>query len=689
MADGAFTTDLAAPRSNMDWSLTKTGLDNQYDYLDSLQKMGQAALSQSYARASDFKTRQAQRQDEIRPLIAQRVAQGDYAGAQQQALGVGDNDMAQRISDLSDADTKTAAAHASAVASAASILRSRPVEQRQDVFNAIVPGLRSAGLSDAEIEAGRQHIADNGWSDDVLDGYVDTHQSVKDLAEQQARDRAQTETERHNRWDENKVQWVTPPPGGYVQGVRADGTMLGQPAGAPSPSPTSTPPTPGVVGSGIDRSGASPPVSVRNNNPGALRYDGRSQWQGMVGTPQPGQFVQFDNQADGQRAQIINLQNQARLHGINTLSALTQRYAPAGDGNDPQAYAATVGRTLGIDPNAPINLADPQVASRVAAAMAQVEAGGSPSQARSGSPMATGSAPPPGQLVDGRIYGPPKQPEAPSGYRWANDGSRQEPIPGGPADPTGNKPGPANGQADPTIDFLAKTYMQSHQLPPLGMGKQAAAMRQAVFARVAVLAQQMGKTPEELGLAGADFKSTSQSLSAVEKQQAFVSTAEQTTLDNLKIWENAASQLPGQTRYPLVNSMVQFGAKHLGNTDVHPAEDALETVSNEYAKVMSGNASGSGPTSDSARAHARAMLSNADSPQARAKVIQTLTAEMRNRSAELESQRQDLRRRVVQGGNSSSSIPPGAIAMLRSQPNTRAAFDQKYGAGAASHVLGW
>ena len=145
MADGAFTTDLAAPRSNMDWSLTKTGLDNQYDYLDALQKTGQAALSQSYARASDYKTRQAQRQDEIRPLIAQRLAQGDYDGAQQQALASGDNDYASKIGDLHDAHLKTLQDQNNAVGAAAQYLGSRPQTQRADAFEAMVPGLKAYG----------------------------------------------------------------------------------------------------------------------------------------------------------------------------------------------------------------------------------------------------------------------------------------------------------------------------------------------------------------------------------------------------------------------------------------------------------------------------------------------------------------------------------------------------------------
>lgn len=140
----------------------------------------------------------------------------------------------------------------------------------------------------------------------------------------------------------------------------------------------------GGPASGGGGGGGSAPLSVRYNNPGALRPDGKSNWQGAVGTENG--FLKFDSPENGRRAQIINLQNQRRVHGIKTLSDLTRKYAPSNDGNDPAAYAARVGRAVGIDPNAEIDLSNPQVASRVADAMAMVESGGHSGTVTGGGP---------------------------------------------------------------------------------------------------------------------------------------------------------------------------------------------------------------------------------------------------------------------------------------------------------------
>lgn len=118
----------------------------------------------------------------------------------------------------------------------------------------------------------------------------------------------------------------------------------------------------------------------RNNNPGNLRADGRSQWQGMTGVDDGG-FVVFDTPENGQRAAGINLANQTRLHGINTLRGLISKYAPASDSNDTEAYIQSVAAQTGINPDQEVNFADPNVQSRVLPAMFKVEGGGTPARA--------------------------------------------------------------------------------------------------------------------------------------------------------------------------------------------------------------------------------------------------------------------------------------------------------------------
>lgn len=122
---------------------------------------------------------------------------------------------------------------------------------------------------------------------------------------------------------------------------------------------------------------SSQPLSVRLNNPGAIRFDPKNNWQGQVGNA--GGFVQFDTQANGQRAHTKLIANQI-ASGFDTPLKWATHYAPAADGNDPVAYAKRVAASLGIGINDKIPAGS---APKIQAASAAVESGGSPASASS------------------------------------------------------------------------------------------------------------------------------------------------------------------------------------------------------------------------------------------------------------------------------------------------------------------
>jgi len=131
---------------------------------------------------------------------------------------------------------------------------------------------------------------------------------------------------------------------------------------APGATPSTTAPTTDGGGGG----------GTSDNNFGNIRPTGASSGFNTYATPQ-----------EGVAAMSSNLAAYASKHGINTLNGLTARWAPKGDGNnDPTAYAASLGKMLGLDPNAEINLADPLLQSRLIPAMAQIEKGRPFSQPR-------------------------------------------------------------------------------------------------------------------------------------------------------------------------------------------------------------------------------------------------------------------------------------------------------------------
>lgn len=98
----------------------------------------------------------------------------------------------------------------------------------------------------------------------------------------------------------------------------------------------------------------------RNNNPGNLRPGGGN-WVGLIGIDdagKQGKYLKFDTPEHGVRAMAINLLNYQRLHGINTIAGIVNRYANAEDNNPEKAYANYVAKAVGISPTQQINIRD-------------------------------------------------------------------------------------------------------------------------------------------------------------------------------------------------------------------------------------------------------------------------------------------------------------------------------------------
>jgi len=114
------------------------------------------------------------------------------------------------------------------------------------------------------------------------------------------------------------------------------------------------------------------PINWRNNNPGNIRSAAFSARQGGY-TGMNGGFATFDNAADGYRAANKNLDSYAR-QGINTPASIINKWAPAGDNNDPVAYAKRVSQMTGLDANAPIGN-DPETRAKLLKAITEVEGG--------------------------------------------------------------------------------------------------------------------------------------------------------------------------------------------------------------------------------------------------------------------------------------------------------------------------
>lgn len=96
------------------------------------------------------------------------------------------------------------------------------------------------------------------------------------------------------------------------------------------------------------------PRGIRNNNPGNIEYTGVA-WEGLDNPPSDGRFMRFVDPVYGLRALARVLTNYQRLHGINTVRGLINRWAPSHE-NNTTAYMQHVADYLGVGVDEPINV---------------------------------------------------------------------------------------------------------------------------------------------------------------------------------------------------------------------------------------------------------------------------------------------------------------------------------------------
>ena len=221
----------------------------------------------------------------------------------------------------------------------------------------------------------------------------------------------------------------------------------------------------------------------------------------------------------------------------------------------------------------------------------------------------------------------------------------------------------ATGKFTPdTVDFLAETYKQTGNLPALGMGKAAAALRQQVLARAAVLAR--APATGEAPISAADAaKTVSQN-----KQEFAGGTAGQrtlgTTLANVTSAATEANNmipivekyaaLVDPTDFPLVNAAGNFVSRQGGGEAIVGLAGSLNALVNAYARAI--NPKGVSTVSD--KNHAREIITSSMAKGQINTALSVMRAEMESAMAAPKQVKEAMRAGSKTPAAPTSARPP-------------------------------
>lgn len=222
-----------------------------------------------------------------------------------------------------------------------------------------------------------------------------------------------------------------------------------------------------------------------------------------------------------------------------------------------------------------------------------------------------------------------------------------------PIGPDGNKPDPTIRMTPNGLYQAAQAYIASGQYPPTGRGTDAisVAQREAINAKVGAIASATGMDVPTLR---AFYKSNASSLAQTQKSmdavQAFMTTADR----NSELLTGAIQQIP-ESGIPLLNQPLRSFAKNVsGDPKMAKAATYLQSVSNEYARIIS-QPNLSGQLTDSARKEAEALLDPKATVQQMIASVEALRSEGNNRVLSLGEQIGKIGARMQRPGAAATS----------------------------------
>jgi hypothetical protein len=219
--------------------------------------------------------------------------------------------------------------------------------------------------------------------------------------------------------------------------------------------------------------------------------------------------------------------------------------------------------------------------------------------------------------------------------------------------------------SDDDAEFTAQMYLTSGQMPPLGQGKVGSINRKHVLTKAREMSQATGMTGAD---AAANYMANKVAFNTLKNAQNLRSMTEGYETTALKSADIAMSLAPkgtGPTGRPVLDKWIQAGRKGIGDADVVAFNNALDTMANEYAKVIS-MGTGNQAATDSARAEAHQRFNHAFNMQQLQAAVDVMKREMEARTSTLKEKEAQARSSIGIPSKRSGSAQAGQKITTRS-----------------------
>ena len=210
------------------------------------------------------------------------------------------------------------------------------------------------------------------------------------------------------------------------------------------------------------------------------------------------------------------------------------------------------------------------------------------------------------------------------------------------------------GDLTPEGETLAATmFAQTGQMPSLGMG--GGPIRVKIINDAAKLLTDSGVNPADAVAGQADVKAARSALTKVSTLSAVSSGQEKAALKAMSLAESLMDKGAGTDAGSVVNRWLQAGKQATGDPDVAAFNTAIDTFTNEYAKIITGSTSATGAT-DASRREAADMLSKFGSPEQMKAQMAVMEKDM-GYKVDSWSQTKDLLHKNIAGTNVGGMSP--------------------------------